>query len=52
MIWNIIYKGIIFTETQLNSELYLHMNKNHTLSVDKRYLVFLIFNFFSIPIVF
>jgi hypothetical protein len=48
MIWNIIYKGITFTETQLYSELYLHMNKNHTLSVDKRYLVFFFsFSFFS-----
>jgi hypothetical protein len=34
MIWNIIYKSITFMETQLDNE--LHMNKNHTLLVDKR----------------
>jgi hypothetical protein len=46
MIWNIIHKSITFTETQLYNELYLHMNKNHTLSVDKRYLVFFFLFFF------
>jgi hypothetical protein len=48
MIWNIIYKGITFTETQLYSELYLHMNKNYNLSVDKYYLVF----YFLFPLFF